>query len=147
MKLLLTSGGKYFVVTPHRFAGPVDLSKVFGLEESVTGHLCEYTWRLLRSIIKKSGFKLIKGQFPPWIWRKRLDDINRKLKRRHLNISSLNKLCGNIGLEKGEAIYSSYFIGFVAVIEFFISPFPQKIRRYIYTRIIGFDSSMYFIVE
>jgi ubiquinone/menaquinone biosynthesis C-methylase UbiE len=51
----LAPGGVYICITPHRFSGPHDISKLF--DEVATGfHLKEYTYTELISMLKKVGF-------------------------------------------------------------------------------------------
>ncbi|MGH9381478.1 MAG: class I SAM-dependent methyltransferase [Thermoanaerobaculia bacterium] len=52
---VLTPGGRYLCVTPHRFNGPHDISKFFDL--TATGfHLHEYTVGELRRLMRSVGF-------------------------------------------------------------------------------------------
>jgi SAM-dependent methyltransferase len=53
---LLRPNGRYILSMPHKFAGPMDLSEVFGLYEPVCMHLREYTWAETVEACKKAGF-------------------------------------------------------------------------------------------
>ena len=64
----LRPGGKYIFNTPHRFAGPGDISKYF--DEVATGfHLKEYTFSEIVGLLRNAGFSKLRvttplGQFP-----------------------------------------------------------------------------------
>jgi SAM-dependent methyltransferase len=62
-RMILKSGGEYIFDTPHRGAGPHDLSLVFGLDFAVFMHLKEYTFLELRSALRAAGFKTIRAIF------------------------------------------------------------------------------------
>ncbi len=53
---VLIKGGSYICLTPHRFAGPHDVSRHF--EDVASGfHLKEYTFSELDSMLKSAGFR------------------------------------------------------------------------------------------
>lgn len=51
----LAPGGRYVAVTPHRYSGPHDVSRLFD-HEARGVHLKEYTYRELRSVFLAAGF-------------------------------------------------------------------------------------------
>jgi SAM-dependent methyltransferase len=51
----LTPGGVYIFTTPHRFAGPHDISKYFG-KEAKGLHLHEYTYGEIAPLLRSAGF-------------------------------------------------------------------------------------------
>ncbi len=53
---ILRPGGRYVLAMPHRFAGPMDLSEVFGLNKPVCMHLREYSWRETVEACRQAGF-------------------------------------------------------------------------------------------
>jgi SAM-dependent methyltransferase len=53
---ILKEGGLYIARTPHRSAGPHDLSQVFGLSESVFMHLHEFGYGDFQALMKAAGF-------------------------------------------------------------------------------------------
>ena len=53
---ILGPGGRYIFSTPHRFAGPSDVSRVFRRDTPVGMHLKEYTYRELLGLLKQAGF-------------------------------------------------------------------------------------------
>lgn len=55
---LLRPNGRYVFNMPHKFAGPMDLSEVFGLHEAVCMHLREYTWAETCAACRRAGFTL-----------------------------------------------------------------------------------------
>jgi len=56
VRRLLRPGGRYIVCCPHVYAGPADVSRVFGCEEAAGLHLKEYKWRELVDVIRRAGF-------------------------------------------------------------------------------------------
>jgi SAM-dependent methyltransferase len=62
-RMILKPGGEYIFDTPHRGAGPFDLSLVFGLDDAVFMHLKEYTFLELRAALRAAGFRRIRAIF------------------------------------------------------------------------------------
>lgn len=60
---ILSRGGRYIFVTPHRYRGPSDISRVFKYDFPIGMHLKEYTYQELRDLLKRSGFKDIYAVF------------------------------------------------------------------------------------
>ena len=56
----LKNDGKLVIVTPHKLTGPHDISRNF-CEHAEGFHLKEYTYKELRSLLKTTGYKNIKG--------------------------------------------------------------------------------------
>ncbi|MDJ0637267.1 MAG: methyltransferase domain-containing protein [Paracoccaceae bacterium] len=54
---LLRDGGSYVVRTPHRSAGPHDLSRVFGFDEPCFMHLKEYTIDNFATLAQEAGYR------------------------------------------------------------------------------------------
>ena len=54
---ILRPGGKFVLRTPHAFAGPHDVSRVFGYVEPIGMHLREYTNRALKDQLLSAGFR------------------------------------------------------------------------------------------
>lgn len=105
VKSILIQGGRYIITTPHKFAGPSDISKVFK-EDMVMGmHLKEYTYNEMRELLRRSGFNKISAvcRIPPKI--SRLLGITFKL--------------------RPSCLYFSY----LCMVEKFISLLPVNSRR------------------
>lgn len=62
-KMILKPDGEYIFNTPHRGAGPHDLSFVFGLCRATFMHLKEYTFLELRAALQAAGFQKVQGIF------------------------------------------------------------------------------------
>jgi len=60
---LLRPQGRYVFNMPHKFAGPMDLSEVFGLYEAVCMHLREYTWAETVIACRKAGFTRLEAVY------------------------------------------------------------------------------------
>ncbi|WP_448192536.1 class I SAM-dependent methyltransferase [Azospirillum sp. sgz301742] len=60
---LLRPAGRYVFSMPHKFAGPMDLSEVFGLHEAVCMHLREYTWAETAAACRKAGFTRLEAVY------------------------------------------------------------------------------------
>ena len=60
---VLRPGGRYVFAMPHRFAGPMDLSEVFGLRETVCMHLREYTWAETAKACRTAGFDRLEAVY------------------------------------------------------------------------------------
>lgn len=60
---LLRPNGRYVLAMPHKFAGPTDLSEVFGLYEPVCMHLREYTWSETVAACRKAGFTTVEAVY------------------------------------------------------------------------------------
>lgn len=58
---LLKPGGRYLFDTPHRSAGPADLSMVFALDSARYMHLREYNWVELRVLLRQAGYSRIEA--------------------------------------------------------------------------------------
>jgi SAM-dependent methyltransferase len=56
VRRLLRPGGRYIVCCPHVYAGPADVSRIFGCEEAAGLHLKEYKWHELVDVIRSAGF-------------------------------------------------------------------------------------------
>lgn len=56
---ILKVGGRYIFDTPHRGAGPHDLSRVFDLDLSICMHLKEYSFMEMSSLLKRAGFSAV----------------------------------------------------------------------------------------
>lgn len=70
---LLRPAGRYVFNMPHKFAGPMDLSEVFGLHETVCMHLREYTWAETAAACRKAGFTRLEAVYvAPRALRRRL---------------------------------------------------------------------------
>jgi SAM-dependent methyltransferase len=62
-RMILKPGGEYIFDTPHRGAGPHDLSLVFELDRAIFMHLREYTFLELRAALRVAGFREIRAIF------------------------------------------------------------------------------------
>ena len=60
---ILKPGGRYVCATPHAFAGPADVSRVFGRDRPEGMHLKEYTYRELQDAVYAAGFKRLEAVF------------------------------------------------------------------------------------
>lgn len=70
---LLRPGGRYVLRTPHAFAGPHDISHVFGLERPVGMHLHEYDYSELSACMYEAGFAMVMAPFAlPQLIRRRI---------------------------------------------------------------------------
>ncbi len=70
---ILRPGGRYVLSMPHKHAGPMDLSEVFGLDEPVCMHLREYTWAETERALREAGFTGMKAVYiAPLALRRRL---------------------------------------------------------------------------
>ena len=58
---ILRSGGRYIFATPHRYAGPSDISRVFKCDKPMGMHLKEYTYQELKEMLERAGFKDIQA--------------------------------------------------------------------------------------
>jgi SAM-dependent methyltransferase len=58
---IIRPGGRYLFDTPHRSAGPHDLSRVFGFDSAEFMHLKEYTHDELGSALTAVGFASVKA--------------------------------------------------------------------------------------
>jgi SAM-dependent methyltransferase len=58
---ILRPGGRYLFDTPHRSAGPHDLSRVFGFDRAEFMHLKEYTYDELADALRVAGFDTVKA--------------------------------------------------------------------------------------
>lgn len=54
---ILVTGGLYIFNTPHKYAGPHDVSQVFGCDDPEGLHLKEYTYSDLVRVAKEAGFR------------------------------------------------------------------------------------------
>jgi 2-polyprenyl-3-methyl-5-hydroxy-6-metoxy-1,4-benzoquinol methylase len=54
---ILSSGGRYIFATPHRHAGPSDVSRVFKCDKPMGMHLKGYTYQELKELLERAGFK------------------------------------------------------------------------------------------
>ncbi len=70
---ILKPGGRYVLSMPHKHAGPMDLSEVFGLDEPVCMHLREYTWAETERALRLAGFASVEAVYvAPMVLRRRL---------------------------------------------------------------------------
>ncbi len=70
---ILKPGGRYVLSMPHKHAGPMDLSEVFGLDEPICMHLREYTWAETEAALRKAGFTRMEAVYvAPMALRRRL---------------------------------------------------------------------------
>ncbi len=60
---ILKPGGQYILRTPHRSAGPSDLSRVFGLDNCVFMHLHEFRFEDIRDAMRRAGFGKLRAVF------------------------------------------------------------------------------------
>jgi SAM-dependent methyltransferase len=60
---LLRPGGRYVLRTPHAFAGPHDIGRVFGLERPVGMHRHEYDYTELSACMREAGFAIVMAPF------------------------------------------------------------------------------------
>lgn len=58
---ILKMDGEYLLKTPHRFAGPADVSRVFKKKECMGMHLKEYSYAELKLVAEKTGFNKIEA--------------------------------------------------------------------------------------
>lgn len=58
---ILSSGGRYIFATPHRYAGPSDVSRVFKCDKPMGMHLKEYTYQELKESLERAGFKNVQA--------------------------------------------------------------------------------------
>jgi len=59
VKKILKPGGKFIFFTIHKFYGPIDISKVFGMEKPMGMHLKEYMIHELIAELRKAGLNKI----------------------------------------------------------------------------------------
>jgi hypothetical protein len=78
---ILADGGRYIFSTPHRFAGPSDVSRVFRQDIPLGMHLKEYTYRELIGLLKQAGFTRVTSPLRP-------PTSVRALLGRHINTKS-----------------------------------------------------------
>lgn len=64
-RAILAPGGRYLFDTPYAYAGPYDLSYVFGFDESRYMHLKEYRFSELGNLLRLAGFRNVKAVFNP----------------------------------------------------------------------------------
>jgi len=60
---ILKSEGRYILCTPHRYAGPHDVSRVFKCDEPKGMHLKEYRYCELVGLLSDAGFREISAVF------------------------------------------------------------------------------------
>lgn len=60
---ILSSGGRYFIITPHKHMGPADISKIFNYDTPIGMHLKEYTYQEIKNSLEKAGFNDIYAVF------------------------------------------------------------------------------------
>ncbi len=58
---ILSSRGKYIFVTPHKYVGPSDISRVFKRNKPMGMYLKEYTYQELKELLEQAGFKDIRA--------------------------------------------------------------------------------------
>jgi SAM-dependent methyltransferase len=64
-RTLLRSGGQYLLCTPHAFAGPADVSRVFGRDRPEGMHLREYEWGEIAAAFSSAGYSRITAIWSP----------------------------------------------------------------------------------
>jgi SAM-dependent methyltransferase len=60
---ILNAGGRYVFATPHAFAGPADVSRVFDRDRPEGMHLKEYTYGELQDAVHGAGFTRLEAVF------------------------------------------------------------------------------------
>ena len=123
--LILRKGGRYIVATPHRFAGPSDLSRVFGYEEACCLHLREYTYTELDLLARRACFRKIQAIF---------------------SIRRLGRLVGLSTQQFGSSAYLKY----IETIEWFLGRLPSPRLRKQWARLVGrikFPGSILLVME
>lgn len=74
VRTILKPGGKYVLSMPHKYAGPMDLSEVFGLQEPVCMHLREYDYGETAALLRNAGFGKVEAVYVvPMAVRRRLN--------------------------------------------------------------------------
>ncbi len=68
---MLKPGGRYIFDTPHRYSGPHDVSRFFG-DELQCFHFQEWTFREMRALLKRHGFRAAYGYRRGRVWKGRL---------------------------------------------------------------------------
>lgn len=63
VRTILKPGGKYILSMPHKYAGPADLSEVFGLNEPICMHLREYGWGETEAMLRQAGFGRVEAVY------------------------------------------------------------------------------------
>jgi SAM-dependent methyltransferase len=57
VRSILRDGGRYIFTTPHKFAGPGDVSRVFKCEKPMGMHLREYSYQDIKKLLLQAGFE------------------------------------------------------------------------------------------
>lgn len=99
---ILKPGGRYVLNMPHKYAGPMDLSEVFGLDEPICMHLREYTWAETAALLRQAGFDRIEAVY-----------VAPMALRRRWNINF-----------SGQA-----YLAYVTVVETFLGRLPLTLKR------------------
>lgn len=103
---ILRPGGRYLMSTPHTAYGPMDVSRVFLLDEPHGMHLKEYTHAEILRALRRAGFSRVVAPLR----------LPRKVRR----------LFGGAPAPRGSALY----LGYLLVVEILISALPtQRLRR------------------
>jgi cyclopropane fatty-acyl-phospholipid synthase-like methyltransferase len=112
VRRLLRPGGRYIVCCPHIYAGPADVSRVFGCDEAAGLHLKEYKWRELVEVARNAGFDSV---FCPTPGR----------------LSAVLKTAG-IWSERSEAFVGKLILTLMRVLESLLAriPNPRKRRQF-----------------
>jgi len=56
---ILKPGGRYIFSTPHRAAGPTDITGIFGYDDLMAMHLREYNYAELKQLLLQAGYRHI----------------------------------------------------------------------------------------
>lgn len=120
---ILSKGGRYIFVTPHKYVGPSDISRVFNCDKPMGMHLKEYTYAELKELLTRAGFKNILAalRIPPKI----IDFTGRVVKPR-----TISHLLGWVVEPRSSRTY----LAFLLVVEKLISllshhGFRRKVAR------------------
>jgi SAM-dependent methyltransferase len=101
---ILRPRGRYAFATPHAFAGPFDVSRLFGFDRPAGMHLKEYTYVELRTTLRDAGFARIEASFrlPRWI-RARLGG-------------------------KPHPVPSHAYLAYLCAVESLVAPLPRRVQ-------------------
>ena len=119
-------------MTPHKYSGPSDITRVFGYDEVMGMHLKEYTYREMKHLFKEAGFKKL---FAVW-------NLPNKI-RHKLKIN--NKSISNIFI-----INSKLYFKYLILIERIIELFPQQRQKRSVTnilRLLLYNPSIFVIAQ
>jgi len=123
---ILKRGGRYLFSTPHRSAGPSDVSRVFKCNTPRGMHLHEYTYSEIRDSLVNTGFRSIKA-----VW------------------STPSPITNKIGIYIAPRSSSKY-LSYQCFIERLISLLPRqsyKRRACLLSNLILFNPSIFIIAQ